>query len=378
MNQERSDLARIVLTVLFLGGLLAASIWVLRPLLPAAIWATMIVVATWPLLLTLERRLGGRRRLAAAAMTVALLLLFVLPFTAAIVTLVSNLDRLRGWAVSLGAVTLPPPPDWLVKLPGIGEPLAEEWRAAVAGGTSGLAARLTPFADNAAQWLLRQVGSVGMIALEFLLTVLFCAYFYVHGERAAERLLRIGQRLGGERGEAVIRLAGLAVRGVALAVVLTALAQALLGGLGLLVAGLPFVAVLTAVMFVLALAQVGAAPVLVAAAGWMFWHGATGWGIALVVWTLIVGSVDNILRPMLIRRGVDLPLLLVFTGVIGGLVAFGLVGIFIGPVVLAVGHTLLEAWVAEGDRATPAAPAVASAGDGPPAATSPGVGRPPT
>jgi predicted PurR-regulated permease PerM len=359
MANERADLAQVVLTVVVLGGLLAASIWVLRPVLPAAIWATMIVVATWPLLTALERRLGGRRRLAASLLTLALLLLFVLPFTAAVATLVANRDRLLGWAAAVGDLALPPPPDWLVRVPAVGAPIAQEWREALAAGPSGLAARLAPFADDAVRWLLQQIGGVGLVAVEFLLTVLFCAYFYVHGEKAAGRLLRIGRRLGGERGEDVIRLAGLAVRGVALAVVLTALAQALLGGLGLLVAGLPFVAVLTAVMFLLALAQIGAVPVLLAAAGWMFWHGSTGWGVALLVWSLVVGSLDNFLRPVLIRRGVDLPLLLVFTGVIGGLIAFGLVGIFIGPVLLAVGHTLLDAWASEDGRSgsAPAVPA---------------------
>jgi predicted PurR-regulated permease PerM len=129
--------------------------------------------------------------------------------------------------------------------------------------------------------------------------------------------------------------------------VLTAFIQAILGGIGLWIAGVPFAAVLTAVMFMLAVAQIGAVPVLVCALVWLWFKGETAWFVVLLVWTLIVGSMDNILRPILIKKGADLPLLLIFAGVIGGLFAFGLLGLFVGPVILAVAYTLLDAWVSE-------------------------------
>jgi predicted PurR-regulated permease PerM len=121
-----------------------------------------------------------------------------------------------------------------------------------------------------------------------------------------------------------------------------------MGAIGLWVSGVPFVGLLTAIMFILGVAQIGAAPILFAVVAWMYWDGSTGWATGLLIWTLIVSSMDNILRPILIRRGGQLSLLLVFAGVIGGLVAFGLVGIFVGPLVLAVSYRLLEAWVNEG------------------------------
>jgi len=138
---------------------------------------------------------------------------------------------------------------------------------------------------------------------------------------------------------------------VALGVVVTALVQSLLGGIGLAIAGVPFAAVLTAVMFMLAVAQIGAVPVLVCALVWLWFQGSTGWFFALLVWTLIVGSLDNVLRPILIKKGADLPLLLIFAGVIGGLISFGLLGLFVGPVLLAVAYTLLDAWVSEAPEA---------------------------
>ena len=156
----------------------------------------------------------------------------------------------------------------------------------------------------------------------------------------------LGARLGGERGEGAVRLSGQAIRGVARGVVVTALVQALIGGIGLAIAGIPFATLLTALMFLLAVAQIGAVPILILAVIWLFWSGQPAWGAFLIVVTVIAGTLDNVLRPILIKQGAaDLPLLLIFIGVIGGLIAFGLIGIFIGPLVLAVGHTLLRAWL---------------------------------
>ena len=137
---------------------------------------------------------------------------------------------------------------------------------------------------------------------------------------------------------------------MALGVVVTALAQTVLGGLGMFVAGIPFASLLTAVILLFCIAQIGPMIVLIPATIWLFWENQTGWGIALGIWSLIVGTMDNVLRPYLIRKGADLPLLLIFAGVIGGLIAFGVIGLFVGPVVLAVGYTLVVQWMNERDN----------------------------
>jgi predicted PurR-regulated permease PerM len=143
-------------------------------------------------------------------------------------------------------------------------------------------------------------------------------------------------------------LAAKAIRGVALGVVLTALIQSILGGIGLAVTGIPAAMLLTAVIFLLCVAQLGPILVLIPCIAWLYWSGQTLWGTVLVIWSIPVATIDNILRPFLIRKGADLPLLLIFAGVIGGLIAYGIIGLFIGPVVLAVIYTLLQAWVEEG------------------------------
>ena len=346
MSHIRHDLARNMLAMLCILALIGLSLWVLRPFLAATVWAAMIVITSWPWLLALQARFGNRRAPAVAVMVLGLLLVLVLPLWLFIDTIVDHADTLIAARRMVGQ-GLPPPPDWLAALPVAGERLAALWRQFAADGAAGLAARLAPHAADAGKWALAQVGGLGSMLIQFLLIVVIAAIFYVDGESGARLCRRFGRRLAGERGENAVILAARAIRGVALGVGGTALVQTLLGGIGLAVAGVPFAALLSAVMLVLCLAQVGPSLVLFPAVAWMYWNGDNGWATFLLLWSLVVVSIDNVLRPMLIRRGADLPLLLIFAGVIGGMLAFGLAGIFIGPVALAVTWTLTLAWIAD-------------------------------
>lgn len=343
------DLTRIVLTVLFIGGLIAASFWILRPFLGATIWAVMIVVATWPLMLTVQKSLGGRRWLAVMIMSIIMLLILVVPLLAAIGTIIANIDNIIGWANHLRDFKLPPLPSWLANLPLVGSRIAEFWQTAASQGAEVFATKIAPYTNTLASWFVSKIGDVGALFIQLLLTVIASGILYAHGESAARWALRFGARLGGERGESVMHLSGQAIRSVARGVVVTALVQTLIGGIGLWIAAVPFATLLTAIMFFLAVAQVGAALVLIVPVFWLYSIGSPGWGTFLLVIAVIAATLDNVLRPILIKQGAaNLPLLLIFVGVIGGLIAFGLIGIFIGPLVLAVTHTLLKTWVEEG------------------------------
>jgi predicted PurR-regulated permease PerM len=282
-------------------------------------------------------------------MTLALLLLFIVPFTFAIVTIVDNTDMIKGWVESLKAQGLPPPPGWVSGIPLAGPKLSESWRELASAGKEGLSAQLAPYAGKLVTWFVDQAGSVGMMIVQFLLTVIIAAILYSGGEPAAYAVRRFTRRLAGQQGDDVTVLAARAIRGVALGVVGTALIQSVLGGIGLAVSGVPAAAVLTAIMFILCIAQLGPVLVLVPAVIWLYWSGQTLWGTVLLAFTIVAATLDNFLRPYLIKKGADLPLLLIFAGVIGGLVAFGIIGLFIGPVVLAVTYTLLGAWVDGGE-----------------------------
>jgi predicted PurR-regulated permease PerM len=340
-----------VLAVLFIGALIVASFWILRPFLGALIWAVMIVIPTWPLMLRAQRLCGGRRWAAVAFMSALLLLLFVVPVFAALGTLVANTDAIRGWVQQLETWRLPPPPGWVENLPLVGARAATAWRGLT---DEAIGVELAPYARDLARWLLAELGSFGALSLQFLLTVIVAAVLYAHGEYGARSARRFGARLAGAHGEGAVRLSGQAIRAVALGVVVTALLQALVAGIGLAIAHVPFATVLTALVFLLAIAQIGGAPVLIVPIVWLYWSGSPGWGTFLLAIGLLTATIDNVVRPILIKRGADLPLLLIFSGVIGGLIAFGLIGIFVGPVVLAVAYTLIQAWLGvDADQAAP-------------------------
>lgn len=344
----RQDLARVTLAVLCILLLIVGSLWILRPFVAAIVWATTIVVATWPLLKSVEVRLGNRRAPAVAVMTATMLLLIIVPVLAASTVLVSYAGEATAMARKLTEAGVPPPPAWVAALPLVGGSLSTAWARTAAEGPAGVTTTLGPHVTDAARWVLGRAGSLAGTGLQFLLVVVLCAVMYSNGDTAANTIRRFGRRLAGGRGENAVILAGQAIRGVALGVGGTALVQTALGGLGLLVAGVPFVGLLSAIMLMLCIAQLGPALVLFPAVGWMYWRGDHAWATALLVWSTFATVIDNVLRPVLIRKGADLPLLLIIAGVIGGMLGFGLVGIFIGPVVLAVSYTLLQNWIDEG------------------------------
>ena len=350
------DVARIVLVVLFIGLMIVSSLWILQPFLGAMIWATMIVVATWPLMMKVESAAGGRRWLAVMVMTLAMLFLLVAPLTIAILTVIDRRDEIANMAAVLATADVPPPPGWLEQVPLVGARIAEEWRRLSAIGAEELATQAAPYISQALSWFAGQAGSLGLMVLQFMLTLVIAAILFANGEAAAMGVRRFGRRLAYDRGEDAVILSGQAIRAVALGVIVTAVVQSACAGVGLAISGIPYAAVLTTIIFVLCIAQIGPILVMVPAVAWLYWSGDSLWGTVLLVWTVVVGLLDNVLRPILIRRGADLPLLLIFAGVIGGLISFGVIGLFVGPTVLAVTYRLLEAWVSDIDHMEGAAP----------------------
>ncbi|MFM4649614.1 AI-2E family transporter YdiK [Aeromonas bivalvium] len=358
MTFKKPDLAKITLGVLFLSILIISCFMVLRPFLPALVWATMITIATWPLMRMMQRLLWGKRALAALFMTLVLLLMFVIPLFMAL----ANVAEKAPMLIELGTnLSHSPPPKllWLQQVPLVGDKLYEFWQQILASGGQVLFAKLAPYFGQTARWLASQAGNLGLLFVHFLLTVAICGLLYHSGEKAADGIRRFAHRLAGPRGDNAVVLASQAIRAVAMGVVVTALVQSSVAGIGLLIAGIPYVMVLVVLMFLLIVAQIGPFPVLLASVGYLYWSGDTTWGTFLLVWSLLAGTMDNFLRPFLIKRGADLPLILILVGVIGGLLAMGIIGLFIGPVVLAVGYTLLDAWIKEGDL-QPEAAAIAA------------------
>jgi len=345
---QKKDLVRSTLAIVLIGALLAACFWIIRPFLPALIWASMIVIATWPLLIIVQKKVRGRRP-AVMVMMGLLTLVFVIPFILAVGTIVENVPQITNLGEHLTSIVIPVPPEWVAQIPLIGNPAADLWQEAATIKPEEFTERLSPYISKMAGWLAAQAGSFGMMLIHFILTLILAALLYMNGEEAAGAVRRLAYRIADERGENAAVLAAMSIRAVAHGVVITALAQSILAGLGLAVVGVPYAPLLTALVFMLTIAQIGAGPVLIPTIIWLFWKDSTGWGIAMLIWSVIVMGMDGFMRPVLIRRSANLPLLLIFAGVIGGLIAFGVIGLFIGPVLLAVCYTLMLAWVDEND-----------------------------
>ena len=279
------DIARITLSVLFIGLLIGASLWILMPFLAALVWATMIVVATWPMMLAAEARLGGRRWAAVTVMTIAMLLLLVVPLVYVVLTILENSDLIVAWTQNLTNFTVPPPPRWVEELPLVGRKLAAEWATLAATSGEDLAMQAVPYVRSAIEWFADSAGGVGLTMLHFLLTLVFTAILYAQGETAATGVRRFLRRLAGERGESTAVPAGQAIRAVALGIVVTAVVQSTAAGIGLAVSGIPYAAILAAIIFVLCILQLGPILVLVPAVGWLYWSGDTLWGTVLLVWS---------------------------------------------------------------------------------------------
>lgn len=339
------DVTRTTLGVLFISILLTASLWIVRPFLTAFIWAAMMVIATWPVLLWLQARLKNSRSAAVVVMLVLILMVVVVPFLLAVLTIIDRGDDIGRWIKALADLKLPPPPGWIENIPLVGKSLADRWEHFVTLSHQEIVTQLAPVARKAALWFMAQAGGFAIIIVQFFLMVIISAVLYTRGEVMSAGVRRFARRLAGKDGDEAAILAAKAVRGVALGVVVTAVIQSSIGGIGLIVTGIPAPALLMAAMFVLCLAQLGPALVMLPAVIWLYsTHGAL-WGTCLLVFTVVAQLIDNVIRPVLIRKGVDLSLFLIIPGVIGGLVAFGVVGLFIGPVVLAVTYTLLKVWV---------------------------------
>jgi predicted PurR-regulated permease PerM len=342
------DVTRIVFLVLFIAVLLAGSFWTLLPFLGGLIWAATVVIATWPLLLKVRARSGGRAWIAVLVMTGLTLLAVILPFGFAVSTLLDLAHRGPEMLNDVFTRGLGPPPEWLGKIPAVGRELVDKWQELAAGGREGLIEAARPYAGAAAHWAIAVTGGIGVVAVNILLTIILVAILYSQGEIAARGALAFGFRLGGERGREVMRLAAQAVRSVALGVVVTALVQSALAGIALWLCGIPRPGVLAALAFIFGIAQIGPLPVLAPAIAWLYWTDHAVAGTVLLILAIPIGALDNVLRPVLIRRGVQLPMLLIIAGVIGGLIGFGVMGLFVGPVLLAASYTLVKSWVAEG------------------------------
>ncbi|GAA0501108.1 AI-2E family transporter YdiK [Tatumella terrea] len=344
-RSENRDLPQKLFTLMFFVLMTVACFWVVQPFILGFAWAGMVVIATWGLMLRIQKILWGRRSLAVLAMTLILLLVFIIPIALLISSVLDNSGPVIAW-LSSGHIQIPKL-EWLSNIPYIGSKLAVYYQKMIAGGGSAVITSVQPYIGRTTSFFVAQAGHFGRLMVHLTLMLLFSVLLYWRGERVGQGIRHFAYRLASRRGDAVVLLAGQAIRAVALGVVVTALLQGVIGGIGLALCGIPYATILTVVMILCCLIQLGPLLVLIPAIIWLYWSGDTTWGTVLLVWSCVVGTMDSFVRPMLIRLGADLPMLIILSGVIGGLVAFGMIGLFIGPVVLAVSYRLVSVWMHE-------------------------------
>jgi predicted PurR-regulated permease PerM len=294
----------------------------------------------------LTRWLGGRESLAAGILTLGWMLLVAVP----LVWLGFNLaDHVRDAVALIKDIQvdgLPEAPTWLGAIPFVGERLVGMWNSIDEQGAA-LMVSLKPYLGQVGNWLLARSAQIGGGILELTLSLVFVFFFYRDGPRLAMFVHRLLERLIGDRAGYYIELVAGTVQRVVNGVIGTAAAQALLALIGFLIAGVPGALVLGIVTFLLSLIPMGPPLVWIPATAWLAWKGDYTYAVFLGVWgTFIISGVDNVLKPYLISRGGNLPLVIVLLGVFGGLIAFGFIGLFIGPTLLAVAYSLLMDWSA--------------------------------
>lgn len=334
---------RLLVQILLLV-LLGASLWVLAPFWSALFWAAVLSFASWPVMRVLTRLLGGRQALAAGLLTLVWTVVVAVPLLMLGFNLADHIKDATALLKGFQVEGLPPVPTWLAGVPLVGDRLVGFWLTIDQQGAA-FFATVRPYLGQVGNWLLARSAQIGGGMLELALSLILVFFFYRDGPRLAAFAQSLLQRLIGSRADHYLELVAGTVQRVVNGVIGTAAAQAILAWIGFTIAGVPGALVLGVMTFGFSLIMV---PPLVwgPAVAWLFWQGEVGMGIFLLIWGIfVISGVDNILKPYLISRGGNLPLIVVLLGVFGGILAFGFMGLFLGPTLLAVAYSLLSDWV---------------------------------
>ncbi|HEV7268033.1 MAG TPA: AI-2E family transporter [Falsiroseomonas sp.] len=347
MDHDQIRPARVI-GLLALAGLGFACFLVLRPFISALLWALILAYTTWPAFRVLRERAGLSPGWAALLMVLAEFLLIGLPLAFAAPTSREEVEALRASVERLVTQGVPGALGFLGSLPFVGSYLAD-WLTGWDTTFAGLFEAISPYAGTLAQGALSVLLAVLSGIAELLLAIFLAFFFYRDGPALANSVEMMAEKLAGARARHLVELTANVTRGVVYGLLGTAVVQGVMTTFGLWIAGVPQPVLLGVVAGVISILPVGAPLVWVPATIWLLAQGEWGWGIFMGLYgALGISSVDNFIRPWLISRGADLPLLLTLLGAIGGVLAFGFLGLFLGPVLLAVGYSLIKDWAGGG------------------------------
>lgn len=331
--------------------------FVLKPFLSALLWAVILTFSSWPAFRVLLSWVKGRRTLAAFLMTLVIAVVLLVPSLVIVLTLAGDVKEFAATSVAWVRQGPPAPPEWLVRIPWVGEEMIAIWKEYAADSKQLLVAA-EQFIDPLTSSLLTIGKTLGRGVLELALSMFLAFFFFRDGAKLGDRALAIAKRLAGERGDHLLReVAGGTIRGVVYGILGTAMAQGLVAWVGFSIAGVPAAVLLGLMTFIISVIPMGPPLIWIPASIWVFQNGSVGEGIFMLLWgALGISSIDNFIRPLIISQGNKMPFVLIFMGVLGGGLAFGLIGIFLGPTLLAVTFRLGEEWLAYRKQAQPADP----------------------
>ncbi|MDD4928344.1 MAG: AI-2E family transporter [Gallionella sp.] len=324
----------------------AGCFMVLRPFLAASLLGVVVCVSTWPLYLWLLKKLKGRQNLAAFVMTLSLVLVLILPLALVAYSLADDVTATYNWIRQAVDAGMPAPPAWLKGLPVIGESISNYWQLLATNHTE-LVALEKRLLEPVKNFLLAAGILLGQGVMQMSLAVFVSFFLYRNGEALLHFLNMAMNRVIGSRTTKVLEIINNTMRGVMHGLLGTALAQGLVATAGFIIAGVPAAMLLGLATSFLSLIPVGPPIIWTGAVAWLLYQGSVGWAIFMGLWGFfLISGVDNVLKPLIISRNSNLPFILILFGVMGGVLAFGFVGIFIGPTLLAIGFSLTQEWAA--------------------------------
>ncbi len=331
--------------LLAIGAIVFACFWIARPLLGVLAWGALIAIALAPLHRVLARAGGNRPKAAATLLVLVLLALIIFPLSFLPASFEGAAKGIASVTNNWTELKLPPLPSWVSGFRPFGPTINERWTA-VASNSRELLAAVKPYLGPAFQWLAVQGGSLGLGILEMLLSIILAGIFLSTEAGTTSAFHKIANRLGGASAENLLEVGVRTARSVAQGVIGTALIQGFLSGIGFVIAGVPFPITLGVLSFGTAMLQIGTWLVWIPTALWLFYQGETGWALFTTVLGIIISLLDNLIRPLLMA-GAGVPLWIIFIGVTGGILTLGFIGIFIGPLVMAAGYSIITSWLSE-------------------------------
>ncbi len=345
-DDDRRFLRRAIEAAVRIGLLAILLVWcfnIAQPFLVPIVWGVVVAVAVYPAYRRFEARLAGRRRLAAVLFTVFMVVVVVAPSIVLADSLVSGVRNVAA-AFQTGTLQIPDAPERVKSFPIIGDPLYEFWQLASNNLEQALS-ELRPWVQDTGKWLLRVAAGAGLAAFQFLLAIVIAGVLLAYAEGGARAARAVALRLAPEQGLAYADVAEHIVRSVALGILGVALLQGLLAGIGFVVAGVPAAGLLTMVCIVLGVLQLGVGLVVIPVVAYLFSTADTATAVAFLIYAILILPVDNVLKPLLLGRGVRMPMAVVFVGAIGGFIRYGIVGLFVGAVIFTLGYGLFVAWL---------------------------------